>query len=174
MNLLLEFIIKISLVVALGLLAASVLHRRSAALRHWMLTASMAAALATPLLMQVAPAWRLPVSANVAPVDHVSGREPTSGRASRIGITTSVEAESRIVSSPTAFDPKATLLGIWFALQALPAVGQLATPDVSASGGGVAYFAHIGGFLFGLATVKLFARRAPERSPPAPPTPVEA
>lgn len=115
MNLLLEFAIKISLVVALGLLAASVLHRRSAALRHWMLTASMAAALATPLLMQVAPAWRLPVSANVAPVDHVSGRELTSGRAPRIGITTSVEAESRIVSSPTAFDPKATLLGIWFA-----------------------------------------------------------
>jgi beta-lactamase regulating signal transducer with metallopeptidase domain len=115
MNLLLEFAIKISLVVALGLLAASVLHRRSAALRHWMLTASMAAALATPLLMQVAPAWRLPVSANVAPVDHVSRRELTSGRAPRIGITTSVEAESRIVSSPTAFDPKATLLGIWFA-----------------------------------------------------------
>ena len=70
--------------------------------------------------------------------------------------------------------PAFILLGIWFALQALPAVGQLATPDVSASGGGVAYFAHIGGFLFGLATVKLFARRAPERSPPAPPTPVEA
>ena len=48
MNLLLEFAIKISLVVALGLLAASLLRRRSAALRHWLLAASMAAALATP------------------------------------------------------------------------------------------------------------------------------
>jgi membrane associated rhomboid family serine protease len=70
--------------------------------------------------------------------------------------------------------PAFVLLGIWFLLQALPAVGQLATPDVSDSGGGVAYFAHVGGFLFGLATVKLFVRRMPERSPPAPPTAVEA
>jgi membrane associated rhomboid family serine protease len=65
--------------------------------------------------------------------------------------------------------PAFILLGIWFALQALPAVGQLATPDVSASGGGVAYFAHVGGFLFGLATIKLFiAGRRLGRSPPTP------
>jgi membrane associated rhomboid family serine protease len=65
--------------------------------------------------------------------------------------------------------PAFILLGIWFVLQALPAVGQLATPDVSASGGGVAYFAHIGGFIFGLAAIKLFvARWRPGRSPPAP------
>jgi membrane associated rhomboid family serine protease len=65
--------------------------------------------------------------------------------------------------------PAFILLGIWFVLQALPAVGQLATPDVSASGGGVAYFAHIGGFIFGLAAIKLFAARwRPGRSPPAP------
>jgi membrane associated rhomboid family serine protease len=44
-------------------------------------------------------------------------------------------------------------------LQFLPAIGQLATPDVSAAGGGVAYFAHIGGFVFGLAAIKLFANR---------------
>jgi membrane associated rhomboid family serine protease len=65
--------------------------------------------------------------------------------------------------------PAFILLGIWFVLQALPAVGQLATPDVSGSGGGVAYFAHIGGFIFGLALVKLFAARwRPGRSPPEP------
>ena len=50
------------------------------------------------------------------------------------------------------------LLGIWIFLQFLPAVGQLASPDVG-SQGGTAYFAHIGGFLFGLAAVKLFAKR---------------
>jgi membrane associated rhomboid family serine protease len=54
--------------------------------------------------------------------------------------------------------PALVLLGIWIFLQFLPAVGQLASPDVG-SQGGVAYFAHIGGFLFGLATVKLFAKR---------------
>ena len=50
------------------------------------------------------------------------------------------------------------MLGIWFVLQFLPAIGQLAT-DVSTTGGGVAYFAHIGGFVFGLLAIKLFANR---------------
>ena len=61
--------------------------------------------------------------------------------------------------------PALVMLGIWFALQFLPAIGQLATPDVSAAGGGVAYFAHIGGFVFGLAAIKLFANRYRERRP---------
>jgi membrane associated rhomboid family serine protease len=55
--------------------------------------------------------------------------------------------------------PALVMLGIWFMLQFVPAIGQLATPDVSATGGGVAYFAHIGGFVFGLAAIKLFADR---------------
>ena len=53
--------------------------------------------------------------------------------------------------------PAMVLLGLWILLQFLPAVGQLATPE--AGGGGVAYWAHIGGFLFGLAAIKLFAHR---------------
>jgi membrane associated rhomboid family serine protease len=56
--------------------------------------------------------------------------------------------------------PAFVMLGIWFVLQFLPAVGQLATPDI-AGGGGVAYFAHVGGFVFGLALIKLFATRRP-------------
>ena len=55
--------------------------------------------------------------------------------------------------------PAVVMLGIWFVLQFLPAIGQVATPDVAASGGGVAYFAHIGGFVFGMAAIKLFANR---------------
>ena len=62
MTVLIETAIKISLVVALGLLAAALLRRGSAAQRHWMLAASMAAALATPLMMGLAPAWSLPVA----------------------------------------------------------------------------------------------------------------
>ena len=54
--------------------------------------------------------------------------------------------------------PALVMLGIWIFLQFLPAVGQLASPDVG-SQGGVAYFAHLGGFLFGLAAIKLFAER---------------
>jgi membrane associated rhomboid family serine protease len=53
--------------------------------------------------------------------------------------------------------PAAILLAIWFILQFLPALGQVTT---SAAGqGGVAYWAHVGGFVFGLAAIKLFANR---------------
>jgi membrane associated rhomboid family serine protease len=64
--------------------------------------------------------------------------------------------------------PAMIMLGIWFVLQFLPAVGQLATPEVAGEGGGVAYLAHVGGFLFGLALIKLFTYRV-EEAPPAPP-----
>ena len=62
--------------------------------------------------------------------------------------------------------PAAILLAIWFVLQFVPAIGQVATPDVG--GGGVAYFAHVGGFIFGLLTVKLLARRRPDSEPSLP------
>ena len=55
--------------------------------------------------------------------------------------------------------PALLMLGVWFLLQFLPAVGQLATPDVAGSTGGVAYLAHVGGFIFGLAAIRLFANR---------------
>jgi membrane associated rhomboid family serine protease len=58
--------------------------------------------------------------------------------------------------------PAMVMLGIWFVLQFLPAVGQLATPELAGEGGGVAYLAHVGGFLFGLALIKLVARRGRE------------
>jgi membrane associated rhomboid family serine protease len=49
--------------------------------------------------------------------------------------------------------PALLVLGAWFALQLLDAAVN------SPLGGGVAYFAHIGGFLFGLLLIKLFADR---------------
>ncbi|MGH2990685.1 MAG: rhomboid family intramembrane serine protease [Solirubrobacterales bacterium] len=68
--------------------------------------------------------------------------------------------------------PAMIMLGIWFALQFLPAVGQLATPDVTGESGGVAYFAHVGGFIVGLALIKLLARRREEAPGEGPPYPV--
>ena len=50
------------------------------------------------------------------------------------------------------------VLGVWFLLQLLPAFSE---PD-RRGGGGVAYFAHIGGFLFGLLAIKLFATNVHE------------
>jgi membrane associated rhomboid family serine protease len=54
--------------------------------------------------------------------------------------------------------PAILFLGIWIALQALDGTLSLTTP---AAGGGVAFFAHIGGFAFGLLTVHLVKRRSP-------------
>jgi membrane associated rhomboid family serine protease len=53
--------------------------------------------------------------------------------------------------------PAALVLGVWFVLQLLPAFS-----DPGGTGGGVAYFAHIGGFLFGLIAIKLFANNVHE------------
>ena len=54
--------------------------------------------------------------------------------------------------------PALVVLGLWFLLQLLYGSAELAQPV--GGGGGVAYFAHIGGFVFGLLLIKLFADRA--------------
>jgi membrane associated rhomboid family serine protease len=66
--------------------------------------------------------------------------------------------------------PAAILLGIWFLLQFIPAIGQTAITDM-AGGDNVAYLAHVAGFAFGLAAIKLFARRG-GGSRAGPPDPV--
>jgi membrane associated rhomboid family serine protease len=62
--------------------------------------------------------------------------------------------------------PALILLAVWFVLQFIPALGQVAVE----TGGdqGIAYFAHVGGFLFGLAAIKLFATRRAEPEPRLP------
>jgi membrane associated rhomboid family serine protease len=51
--------------------------------------------------------------------------------------------------------PAILFLGIWILQQAVFAYFDLLQP--ASDGGGVAYFAHIGGFVFGLAAIRLFA-----------------
>ena len=53
--------------------------------------------------------------------------------------------------------PAMVVLGLWFLLQLFFGVSELGGP---AGEGGVAYWAHIGGFVFGLLVIKLFANRA--------------
>jgi membrane associated rhomboid family serine protease len=55
--------------------------------------------------------------------------------------------------------PALVFLVIWFGQQALFGYFDLATATTEDGGGGVAYFAHIGGFLFGLLAIKAFATR---------------
>jgi membrane associated rhomboid family serine protease len=56
--------------------------------------------------------------------------------------------------------PAYVVLGLWFLIQLLYGTAELTQPV--AGGGGVAYFAHIGGFVFGLLMIKLFANRVQE------------
>jgi len=58
--------------------------------------------------------------------------------------------------------PAFLFLGFWFLFQLWDGGFSLLHPQ---AGGGVAFFAHVGGFAFGLATVHLFSKR-----PPLPPT----
>jgi membrane associated rhomboid family serine protease len=56
--------------------------------------------------------------------------------------------------------PAVWFIGFWFLLQLVEGGFSIAQPQ---SGGGTAFFAHVGGFVFGLATVRLFTERPPLR-----------
>ena len=56
------------------------------------------------------------------------------------------------------------MLGVWFLQQVVFGSLDWAAP-AAGGGGGVAYFAHIGGFVFGMAAIGLFAQRR-SRVPP--------
>jgi membrane associated rhomboid family serine protease len=56
--------------------------------------------------------------------------------------------------------PALVVLGLWILIQVLYGLSEVAQPV--GGEGGVAYFAHIGGFVFGLAAIKLFANRVHE------------
>jgi membrane associated rhomboid family serine protease len=57
--------------------------------------------------------------------------------------------------------PALLVLGLWILLQLFLGASELSQP-VGGGEGGVAYFAHIGGFVFGLVAIKLFANRVHE------------
>jgi rhomboid family protein len=59
--------------------------------------------------------------------------------------------------------PAMLVLAIWFIEQAV--FGAVRLTDPTGGGGGVAYFAHVGGFVFGLTTVKLLATRRRQIAP---------
>ncbi len=56
--------------------------------------------------------------------------------------------------------PAMYVLGFWIFIQFINSAGSMANTSETGSGGGVAYLAHVGGFVAGLALVKLFARPA--------------
>ena len=61
MRLLVESAIKSSLIVLLGLAILPLLRRRAAAVRHWVLAATLVCAAAAPVVTLALPSWQLPV-----------------------------------------------------------------------------------------------------------------
>jgi membrane associated rhomboid family serine protease len=53
--------------------------------------------------------------------------------------------------------PAAVLLVFWFAMQFVSGIGSLAETDYT--GGGIAWFAHVGGFIAGMLLIRLFPER---------------
>ncbi|HUL49116.1 MAG TPA: rhomboid family intramembrane serine protease [Gemmatimonadales bacterium] len=60
-----------------------------------------------------------------------------------------------IFTARITFIPAALLIGVWFVLQFV----SLGKVSASPQPGGVAYLAHVGGFIYGAATVRLFEDR---------------
>jgi membrane associated rhomboid family serine protease len=59
--------------------------------------------------------------------------------------------------------PAIFFLGIWFLMQLLSGVGSIAEATRGAAGGGVAFWAHVAGFVAGITSVLLFRRPERER-----------
>ena len=68
---------------------------------------------------------------------------------------------SRFIPLPV---PAFLLIGFWFILQIFSGVASVG-PNAVGAGGGVAYFAHIGGFIAGAILINLFAWNRPRRRP---------
>jgi membrane associated rhomboid family serine protease len=59
--------------------------------------------------------------------------------------------------------PAWVMLGVWFAEQAV--FGAVGLTDPAGGGGGVAYFAHVGGFAYGLLAIRLLATNRKQLPP---------
>jgi hypothetical protein len=66
MNPLADIILKVSLSLSTAMGLSMALRRKSAALRHWVLSVGIVCAVTAPLLVSVAPVWHLPIAAKVA------------------------------------------------------------------------------------------------------------
>lgn len=95
--------IKASLIILLGMAVTAALRRRSAAVRHWVLAATLACAAAIPALELIAPAW------NIRPATEVSG-DLTALQSDMVPIGAPVAA-----SPSRAWQAEALLAPIWIA-----------------------------------------------------------
>lgn len=115
---LMDDVLRVSVILGVGLLAARLTRKQSAAIRHWILVSAVACALAIPAAERLAPAWRLPAFGLLA------GTSPTVSVSETFSLRTSGAAEGAGTASGAAahVSPRvpsvdtATLLGfLWLA-----------------------------------------------------------
>lgn len=130
--------LKVSIVVLIGLLLTLVVRQRSAAVRHWLLAATIGCALAMPVLARLLPEWQLP-SASLMRQAPVASSETGTAAAGASAVIEEVAAPAAAVGSPrSAIDPATALAALWL-------------------GGSVAFLAFL---LLGLSRLAMFAARA--------------
>jgi TonB family protein len=83
-SLIVDATIKVSVLLAIALVAVAALRKRSAAVRHWVMAVAIGFAATIPLLGLVVPAWELPLGVG-SPVQP-SVVHPTEGLASPFGL----------------------------------------------------------------------------------------
>ena len=108
MNALFNTSVTVSLVVLCGIGAAAMLRSRSAALRHWILSAAVMCALAAPLLQVVAPSWHLPRMSPSAVTTLTTYRVPVAQGEPR-------GAVPEITATATSFNFAPAFVPLWLA-----------------------------------------------------------
>src|SRR5262245_30323867 len=73
---LLETTVRVTLVIVLALVSATLMRRRAAVVRHWILAVGLVCAAAMPVCQAVAPAWGVPVASVSALVSNVAATVP--------------------------------------------------------------------------------------------------
>ncbi len=100
MNLLLDSTLKASIILVAALGATVLLRKRSAALRHWVLSVAVGCALAAPLLAFVVPSWQIDAGALLPQPSAESTRVATPSETATAGDSVAVQSEHSATTPP--------------------------------------------------------------------------
>jgi beta-lactamase regulating signal transducer with metallopeptidase domain len=114
MTLLFSVTLKIALLTLVGLAATATLHRRSAAMRHWVLATTMFCCVSVPAAELLLPSWSIPVPAGWLTPSVTSSLVWSSESPARRATAQGVAVDpSNNVQANTAISPAPMLGGIW-------------------------------------------------------------
>ena len=116
MSPILDSTIRVSIVVATGLAVSHLFRHRSAAVRHWILAATMLCALTVPALQALVPAWGVPASMR-GPVRVAEERSapPRSDHAGGVADTIEIATGPRSSSGGRLADAQGVVARLWAA-----------------------------------------------------------